>query len=575
MPSAAGRLQLSSTNESSKRLLTRSLVAGKRSLAFAAALSTLGTGATAAGFFALAAVAQDALVGHRSWERYWGLCVLFGVAVVVRAAANYLAARLALDGSVRVESDLRDRLLRTALGSSSGAQTSAEFASTLMDQVERVGTYAERYQLARLTTVTAPLVLLAVIFPLNWVVGVVLLLCAPLPAVNLSIVGIGTATVARRHNDQLRFLSGYFLDRLRGLATLRDLGAEEAEIARVERASSRLADTAMSVLRVAFVAAGVLEAVVTVAIAVVAIYIGLTLLRYVHVPGLPSHMSLRTGLFLLMVTPLYFQPVRALAAAYHERADALASIESIADLLKGATFPRIPECRTGLHLPPRIQVRGLVVRFPDREQPALDGVSLDIPSGELLGVAGASGAGKSTFLRVLSGDLDPTTGSVTIDDYSPREIERTSIAWLGQHPYFFSGSLAENIALGRADPDDPAVLDAAVKAGLEGVVDRLPSRVNTPIGEAGFGLSGGEAQRLALARVLFRPPPLLLLDEPTAHLDAATQESVLQVIRDVAVHSTTVLVSHSAAVLSACDRVVVLDRGLLIGANAPSLLLRT
>lgn len=575
MPSAAGSLQLASTNESSKRLLTRSLMAGKRSLALAAASSTLGTGATAAGFFALAAVAQDALVGHRSWESYSGLFVLFGVAAMVRAAANYLAARLALDGSVRVESDLRNRLLRAALGSSSGVQTSAEVASTLMDQVERVGIYAERYQLARLTTVTAPLVLLAVIFPLNWVVGVVLLLCAPLPAVNLSIVGIGTAAVARRHNDQLRFLSGYFLDRLRGLATLRDLGAEEAETARVQRASIRLADTAMSVLRVAFVAAGVLEAVVTVAIAVVAIYIGLTLLRYVHVPGLPSHMSLRIGLFLLMVTPLYFQPVRALAAAYHERADALASIESIGGLLEGATFPRILECRTALHLPPRIQVRSLLVRFPDREQPALDDVSVDILSGELLGVAGASGAGKSTLLRVLSGDLDPTTGSVTIDQHSPKDIDRVSIAWLGQHPYFFSGSLAENIALGRADPNDPAVQDAALKAGLGGVVNRLPSGVNTPIGEAGFGVSGGEAQRLALARVLFRPPPLLLLDEPTAHLDAAAEAAILQVIRDISAHTTAVLVSHSAAVLSACDRVIVLDRGLLIGANAPRQLLRT
>ena len=156
----------------------------------------------------------------------------------------------------------------------------------MIDEVERVGAYAERYEPARVTAVVVPMMLLVVVFPLSWPVGVLLILCLPLPPLNLSIVGMGTATVARQHGEELRYLSGYFLDRLRGLPTLRALGAEAGELGRIRAASQRLSTASMAVLRVAFLSAAVLEAIVTLSIAVVAIYVGLTLLGYVHVPGL-------------------------------------------------------------------------------------------------------------------------------------------------------------------------------------------------------------------------------------------------------------------------------------------------
>jgi ATP-binding cassette, subfamily C, bacterial CydD len=567
-PTPSRGLLPSSPDQAARRLLGESLRVGRRLLGLAAASSTVVTAATASGFFAIAAIAQDALSRHRSWQSDKEWFVLLVMAAIVRAGGTWLSTRLAVEGSVKVENELRGRLLQAAV--SPGAATpSAELATVVMDEVEKVGRYAEHYEPARLTTVAAPLLLLAAAFPLNWVVGVLLVLCAPLPAVNLSIVGIGTSTAARRHTEQLRFLSGYFLDRLRGLATLRDLAADQAEVVRVDRASQRLADTAMSVLRVALVAAGVLEAVVTVAIAVLATYIGLTLLGYVDVLGLPAHMSLRTGLFLLMITPLYFQPVRALAAAYHERGDALAAIESLSSRLERPSRPQTTSHRTPLDCPPHIRVRNLTATFPGREVPALDLVSLDVEAGELLGVTGASGAGKSTLLRVLSGDFGPSGGSVIIDGLVPNEIERSSIAWLGQRPYFFPGSLAENISLGRTDPDDPAVIRAAFASGLEPLLVRLPRGIHTPIGEGGWGLSGGEAHRVAVARAMLRPVPVLLLDEPTAHLDAVTEESVIGAICGVASNATTVLVSHSSALLSVCDRVLTLDRGRLSGDALP------
>lgn len=544
-----------------KRRLSRILIPGRRQLAGAGALMALAGVAAASGFFAVAAIAQDVLDRDTSWSHLSAWLLVLAAAAGVRAAASYAAARLAVDGALAVEHRLRMRLLDRLLDGAGASLPSAARTTAVMDEVGRVGAYAERYQPARVAAVLVPLVLLLVVFALSWPVGVLLLLCAPLAPVNLSIVGMGTAVVARRHGEELRHLSGYFLDRLRGLATLRALGAERAELERVGAASERLAQSSMAVLRVAFVSAAVLEAIVTVAVAVVAIYIGLTLLGYVQFPGLPSHMSLRTGLFLLMVTPLYFQPVRTLAAAYHERADALAAIEALEPLLEPEPARAERAADHVLAGPPAVAVTRLMVMFPGRQAPALDEVSLALAPGELVGITGASGAGKSTLLRVLAGDLEASAGSVLVDGVSPTRLERSAITWLGQRPYLFAGSLADNIALGRPEAHALEVLRAAHAAGLGEVLARLPEGLETPVGESGWGLSGGEAHRVALARTFLKRAPLLLFDEPTAHLDAASETAIVELIRRLARSATAVVASHSPALLAACDRVITLDRG--------------
>jgi ATP-binding cassette subfamily C protein CydD len=549
-----------------KRRLTAALEPGRRRLAASGAMTTAAAAATATGFFAVAAVAQDVLERHPSWAHDSGWLLLLAGAAAVRAASGYLAAQLAVDGALAVEQGLRARLLDRLLGGSGSSLGSAAQATAMMDEVERVGSYAERYQPARVAATLVPLVLLAAVFPLNWLVGVLLVLCAPLPPVNLSIIGMGTAAVARRHAAELRHLSGYFLDRLRGLATLRALGAERAELERVNDASERLAQSSMAVLRVAFVSAAALEAIVTVAVAVVAIYIGLTLLGYVRVPGIPGHMSLRTGLFLLTVTPLYFQPVRTLAAAYHERADALAAIEALEPLLEAGPTATHRAAARPLSGPPAIEISGLTTTFPGRDAPALEDVSFAIKPGEVIGVTGASGAGKSTLLRALAGELEPESGVVLIDGVAPHGVVRTAIAWLGQHPYLFSGTLADNIALGRPESHEFEVLRAALAAGLDGVLARLPEGLKTPVGEGGWGLSGGEAHRVALARTFLVRAPLMLLDEPTAHLDAASERGITEIIATLSRSATTILASHSPALLAICDRVITLERGQLVPA---------
>jgi ATP-binding cassette subfamily C protein CydD len=197
----------------------------------------------------------------------------------------------------------------------------------------------------------------------------------------------------------------------------------------------------------------------------------------------------------------------------------------------------------------------------------LDDFSLAIEPGELIGVTGPSGAGKSTLLRALAGDLEPSAGGVLLDGVPPSAVPWTAITWLGQRPYLFAGTLAENIALGRPRSHDLEVLHAALAAGLGDVLARLPSGLDTPVGEGGWGLSGGEAHRVALARTFLKRAPLLLLDEPTAHLDAAGEAGIIAVIHRIAQDATTILASHSPALLAACDRVIALDRATAAGSS--------
>ena len=549
-----------------RRRLAEALDPGRRRLEVAGVAQCAAAAATVAGFFAVAAIAQDVLGRRAGWPRDRGWLLLLAGSATARAVASYLAARLATRGALCVEDRLRARLLHRLIGGTGSSLPSAGQATAVMDEVERVGAYAERYEPARIAAVLVPVVLLAVVFPENWLIGVLLLLCLPLAPVNLSIVGMGAATMAGRHAEELRQLNNHFRDRLRGMATLRALGADRAELARVKQASERLAERAMAVLRVAFVSAAVLEAIVTVSVAIVAIYVGLTLLGYVQVPGLPSHMSLRTGLFLLMVTPLYFQPVRTLAAAYHERAGALAATEALTPLLEARSVGTVRPAGRRLTQPPTILIADLTVSFAGRERPALDHVSLRVDRGELVGLTGSSGAGKSTLLRVIVRDLEPSSGHVLLDGAPGDDIAQTGIIWLGQRPYLFPGTLADNIALGRPDTPEAEIVEAALAAGLARVLRRLPLGLDTPVGEGGWGLSGGEAHRIGLARAFLRSAHLLVLDEPTAHLDAASEAEIIEVLHRLARRSTTIVASHSPALLAACDRVITFDRGRVLDA---------
>jgi ATP-binding cassette subfamily C protein CydD len=537
---------------------------------------------------------------------------------LLRAAGAFAADRLAAAGAGRVEASVRHAVL-TALvlgDDQAGQQVSPGTAVTAVcEQIPRLGDHFGAYQRRAITACAAPAIILAVIFPASWVVGALLALATPIVPVNMAVTGLGAEAVSRRQMHQVARLSGQVLERLQAMSTLRALGAIGHQRLVVERAATELAHRTKAVLRVAFLASTALEWVSTFAIGLVAMYVGATLLGYVRVPLLPGHLAARAGVFVLLLAPAYFSPLRRYAAAWHQRQEAIAAAEILAplsccgtaaspgdaspgdaapgdaapgDAAPGDAAPRdaapaaaspgtgspgaavLSRPRTADRtsapaspLAPDVALQGVTVRFAGRPQPALAGVSVVVPPRTVLGVTGPSGSGKSTLLKVAGGWLRPGDGWALVGGVPAGAGHRALL--IGQHPYLFSGTVADNITLGLPGASRSRIRDAIEAAQLTSLLGRLPDGLETVLGERGWSISGGEAQRVALARAFLSDAPLVLVDEPTAHLDAATEAALIEPLARLLQGRTALVASHSDAVLAVADRVIDLDGGQIRG----------
>jgi ATP-binding cassette subfamily C protein CydD len=455
-------------------------------------------------------------------------------------------------------------LAALVLGDPGDEQVSAGAAvAAVSEQLPRLGDHFHDYQRRAVTACLAPVVILAVIFPASWVVGTLLALATPIVPINMAVTGLGAQAVSRRQMHQVAYLSGQVLERLQAMSTLRALGAIGHQRRLVERAATELAHRTAAVLRIAFLASSALEWVSTFAIGLVAMYVGATLLGYVRTP-LPGHLGAQAGVFALLLAPAYFAPLRRFAAAYHQREEALAAAEILATLSPpeptvsaggGATADPVRA--------PRVVLQDVTVRFPGRSSPALAGVSILVPPRTMLGVTGPSGTGKSTLLRVAGGWLRPTEGRALADGVPAADGSRALL--IGQHPYLFSGTLGDNIALSQPGAARSRIWAAIEAAQLTSLLGRLPDGRNTVLGERGWSISGGEAQRVALARAFLSDAGFVLLDEPTAHLDAATEAALIEPLARLLQGRTALVASHSDVVLGLADRVISLDGGRIGG----------
>jgi ATP-binding cassette, subfamily C, bacterial CydD len=507
---------------------------------------------------------------------------------LLRAAGTLAADRLAAAGAQRVEASVRDTVLDAlVLGDPAGEQVSPGAAvAAVSEQIPRLGDLFRGYQRRAIAACAALAVILAATFPANWVVGVLLVAATPIVPANMAVTGIGAEAVSRRQMEQVALLSSQVLERLQAMGTLRALGAIGQQRRLVERAASELARRTVAVLRVAFLASSVLEWVSTFAIGMVAMYVGATLLGYVHVPLLPSHLGARDGVFVLLLAPAYFAPLRRFAASYHQRQEAAAAADILEPLSRRATgtaagarahdavpaptalVPSAPLAAGAAgpgaaSLPaPDVTLRDVTVRFPSRPLPALRGVSLFVPPRSVVAVTGPSGSGKSTLLKVAGGWLAANDGQALIGERPARDRRALLI---GQHPYLFSGSLADNVSLGRPGISRDRIWAAIEAAQLADLAARLPDGLDTVLGERGWGISGGEAQRLAIARAFASDADIVLVDEPTAHLDAATEAALVEPLRRLLKGRTALVATHSDAILAIADRVITLDGGQIRG----------
>jgi ATP-binding cassette subfamily C protein CydD len=476
--------------------------------------------------------------------------------VLARAglAAWQEAAAFAAGSALR--QDLRRRLFArlAALGPAfTEARESGALASALVDRTEALEGFFARWLPAMALACLLPFAAGIIAFGIDGTVGLGLLLLPPLTFLALAIGGIGAARAAARQFAELGRMGAYFLDRMRGLASLVVLGQERAEADRIARVADDFRVRTMAVLRVAVLTSALFEAVFVTAVALVSLRAGLSFQA--------GTLDLHQGLFLLLLIPEMFAPMRALLGAYHDRQQAAGASDALAAIL---AEPAPAAGTKPLPDPARIVVafEGVTFAYPGRPVPALENFSATIAAGETLVLMGASGSGKSTLLDLLLGVRVPDAGRVTLNgvpvhELSP-EARARAITWIGSRPKLFHGSLRDNLLLGRADATDAELLAACEAARLAPVLARLPAGFDTLVGEGGFGLSGGEAQRVAIARAWLRDTRLLLLDEPTAHLDPETEAEVLESLRRLAAGRTVVMATHSpAAMLS--GRVLALD----------------
>ncbi|MCG5547211.1 thiol reductant ABC exporter subunit CydD [Halorhodospira halochloris] len=531
----------------------------------------------------IAWIANGALITKQPLEDMLPAFAGLGAVFVLRAVCTWARAAAGAWSAKTITAAVRRRLYRriAALGPARlQGYHSGQVASALVEQVEALEGYYANYLPQMVLATIIPLGLIAVVFVLDVIAGLLLLLAAPLVPLFMALIGMKAERRSQEQQQSISRISAHFLDRLRGLGTLRIFRATERAAADVEQAAEDYRARSMGVLKVAFLSSAALELISAVSIALVAIYIGFSLLGFLDFgPG--PELGLLSGLAILILAPEVFQPLRRFAVHYHDRATAIGAAEQITQLLAeplpanvlAEDAPRSQYLKPLEHDPdsglPQPQPVALSfdrvsVRFHRGGTSAgLQDLDLKISAGEKVVISGPSGAGKSTLLHLAAGFLEPDQGAVRIDGQLPPGAG--GVAWVGQRPWLFHGTVRENLTLAAPQAQERTLWAALEYADLAEVVRSMPEGMATPLGEEGHGLSGGQASRLALARALLAGAPLLLLDEPTAGLDPDSAQRVLKALERLADGKRSiVMVAHDAAAQRWGERQLVIEQGRLV-----------
>ena len=535
----------SDSDSATKAWLRGELRQGRRAAGPVVAFGLSGTTLAIGQAWAAALVLRDALARSSS-AAVLALLAFAGLGLL-RAALSVAADRAAFAAGAAARRRLRTDALSRLLHAGPGllrSQHSGELTSTVVDRIEALDGLFARWLPAAVLAILAPALVALAALAADPVAALILVPCGLLVPVAMAAAGIGAMAASRSQFLALTRLQARFLDRVRGIATIVLYGQAEAEAQSLAAAADELRRRTMRVLRVAFLSSAALDLAAALAFIVLALHYGTQLLF-----GNLSQPEI--ALFVLLLVPEFFAPLRGFAAAYQDRLHAAGAAEVLVEL------PPLPapqpqrEVRT-------VAARGVSIAFEDvhftwdpARGPALNGLSVRVPAGETLVLAGPSGAGKSTVIEILLGFVRPDRGRVTVNgaditDLVPQALARLT-AWIGQRPVLFAGTISDNIRFARPEATDAEVEEAARSARVSDFAAELPDGLGTTVGEGGYGLSGGQAQRVAIARAFLKNAPMLLLDEPTAHLDPATEAEVLDSLRRLALGRTVILASHSSA----------------------------
>ncbi len=524
----------------------------------------------------------------QSW--LWMLLAVF----FVRAFLAWASEKAAFHASAKIKQQLRDKLHRHLLNAGPitlGNEGSGERVNTLVDGIEALENYYARYIPAMSLIVLVPLSILVFVFPIDWISATVMLVTAPLIPFFMILIGKGTESLNKKQWRKLARMSAHFLDMIQGLTTLKIFNTSKREADLIARISDDYRRSTMSVLRVAFLSSLVLEFLATVSIAMVAVLIGFRLYY--------GEMDFLLGFFVLLLAPEFYLPLRNMGTHYHARMEAIGAAEQMVEILETPAVSSLEESKSQTQITtdtkptpplfghfvresqvPAISFNHVFFSYEEGRQ-ALDGFSLEIKAGKRIALIGESGTGKSTVANLLLGFIqlnDDKNSSVNNTGANKGEIQvdgvnlnslgienwRKYIAWVPQRPYLFHGTIADNIRLGATSSSDTDIKKAAELANAAEFIESFTDGYKTIIGEKGEGLSGGQIQRIALARAFLKDAPLLILDEATANLDKASEELIQQSIKRLSKGKTVITIAHRLNTIKDADKIVVMDKGRVV-----------
>lgn len=520
-----------------------------------AALAIIGQAA------ALSAVIERVFLQKQTLAALGGMLSFFGFVSLLRAMFSWMQQGFADRAAGFVKTGLRERIgryLQQAGPAYIHTQRSGELSNTLVNGVEALDAYFREFLPQIFLSALVPLLILLIVFPLDLLSGIVFLLTAPLIPLFMALIGAAAGALNRRQWKSLSHMSAHFLDVLQGLATLKILGRSKEQIQTIARISTDFRLATMKVLKVAFLSALALEIVATISIAIVAVEVGLRLLY--------GKMDFQTALFILILAPEFYLPIRLLGTRYHAGLEGVAAAERIFQILETPpnAVQKFNDAPFDLSRQ-ALRFENVYYAYDSGARPALRGISCEIPPGQTTALVGPSGAGKSTIANLLLRFIQPDNGKILIEDQNLNEIDpqrwREQIAWVSQKPYLFHRSIAENIRLARPTAPFERVVEAARLANIHEFIETLPQGYDTPVGEQGARLSGGQAQRIALARAFLKDAPFLILDEPTANLDPGVEALIRQAMERLMAGRTVLLIAHRLNTVTRAHQIIVLSGG--------------
>ncbi|EKO3494858.1 cysteine/glutathione ABC transporter permease/ATP-binding protein CydD [Vibrio fluvialis] len=543
----------------------------KRWLMLAVGLGVLSSVFLLAQAALLASILHQLIIEHVDKHQLIPYFVGLAVTIAIRAGCSWARELAGFRAGQQIRIYIRQLIfdkLRALGPAYIKGKPAGAWATLTLEQVENMHDFFARYLPQMSLSVLIPFVILIVVFPVNWAAGLIFLITAPLVPLFMALVGIKAADAGRKNFKALQRLSGHFYDRLQSMTTIRLFDRTSAETEQMKGASEVFRKRTMDVLRIAFLSSAVLEFFTSISIAITAVYFGFSFIGELNFGGYGASVTLFAGIFVLVLAPEFYQPLRDLGTFYHAKQQAVGAAESIVEFLN----IDVSQVQSGSQTLPEMQGVEIVARdlevFSPEGKRLVGPLTFTLNSQQTTALVGPSGAGKTSLINAILGFM-PYRGSLSINGIELSELDhahwRKQISWVGQNPLLVHGTIRDNVTLGKsniADTQVQAVLDSSFAAEFVS-----KHGLDYPISDRSGGLSVGQAQRLALARAMLQNGQFWLLDEPTASLDARSEQLVMQGLNQQITHKTALLVTHQLLPLKSVNQILVMQDGQLVQAG--------